>query len=195
MLKINIMKTVKLILASVVLLATTALFAQNMSADLSKSKIKWNGKKVGGEHWGYINLKSGNFNIEGEKIVSGTFIIDMSSIVCKDLESPEYNKKLVDHLKSDDFFGVDTYPEATLEITESTKFVDGKATVKGDLTIKENTHPVKFSATKTGNKYMATITVDRSKYDVRYGSKSFFDNLGDNFIHDEFTLDVELVVK
>ena len=189
------MKTVKLMLTIVAIAATSVLMAQQYTADLSKSQLKWNGKKVGGEHWGYITIKSGNLNVVDDKIKTGSFIIDMGSIVCKDLEDPGYNKKLVDHLKSDDFFSVDTYPEAKLVIKESTKFTNGKAEVKGDLTIKGKTHPIEFTASKDGMKYNALITVDRSKYDVRYGSKSFFDNLGDNFIHDEFTLDVTLVVK
>jgi polyisoprenoid-binding protein YceI len=177
-----------------VLLGFTAI-AQEMSVDVSKSEIKWTGKKVSGEHWGYINLKSGSFTLENGKIVNGMFIIDMTTIVCKDLESPEWNQKLVGHLKSDDFFSVDKFETATLKINESSEFKNDVAEVKGDLTIKGITKPISFKAKKESGKYMAKITVDRTKYDVKYGSGKFFDNLGDNMIDDDFTLDVKLVTK
>jgi polyisoprenoid-binding protein YceI len=189
------MKTMKLILVMVISIATTSLFAQNFEADLSKSQLKWTGTKVGGSHWGYISLKSAMMKIEDNKVVNGTFVIDMNSLDCQDLESKEYNAKLVGHLKSDDFFGVDAFPEAKLVVKESTKFIEEKATLKADLTIKGKTHPIEFVAMKDGANYTASIIVDRSKYDVKYGSKSFFDNLGDKVIYDEFTLDVSLVAK
>jgi polyisoprenoid-binding protein YceI len=187
------MKRLSLLLA--VLLLGFAAVAQEMSVDISKSEIKWTGKKVSGEHWGYINLKSGTFVVADGKIVNGTFKIDMNSIVCEDLESPEWNQKLVGHLKSDDFFSVDKYETATLEIKESTAFKNGVAEVTGDLTIKGITNPISFKAKKESGNYMATITVDRTKYNVKYGSGKFFDNLGDNMIDDDFTLDVKLVTK
>lgn len=185
----------KLSLLLVVLLLGFTAIAQEMSVDVSKSEIKWNGKKVSGEHWGYIDLKSGSFVVEDGKIVRGNFTIDMESIVNKDLESPEWNQKLVGHLKSDDFFSVDKFKTATLKIKESSEFKNGVAEVKGDLTIKGITNPISFKAKKESGNYMATITVDRTKYDVKYGSGKFFDNLGDNMIDDDFTLDVKLVTE
>ncbi len=119
----------------------------------------------------------------------------MASIKNSDIESDEYRAKLVGHLKSDDFFGVETYPTAKLVITEATAFKNDEATVKGKLTIKKDTHPTEFKVKKSGNAYTATIVVDRSKYDVRYGSSSFFDNLGDKVIYDDFTLNVNIVTK
>ncbi|MCB2196156.1 MAG: YceI family protein [Bacteroidetes bacterium] len=187
------MKRVSFLLA-ILLFGFTAI-AQEISADVSKSEIKWTGKKVSGEHWGYIDLKSGSFVIEDGKITSGTFTIDMTTIVCEDLESPEWNQKLVGHLKSDDFFSVDKFKTATLKIKESSEFKNGVAEVKGDLTIKGITNPISFKAKKESGNYLATITVDRTKYDVKYGSGKFFDNLGDNMIDDDFTLDVKLVTK
>jgi polyisoprenoid-binding protein YceI len=181
-------------LVAILLLGFAAL-AQEMSADVSKSEIKWTGKKVSGEHWGYIDLKSGSFVLEDGKIVSGKFTIDMTSIVNEDLESPEWNQKLVGHLKSDDFFSVDKFETATLKIKESSEFKNGVAEIKGDLTIKGITNPVSFKAKKESGNYLATITVDRTKYDVKYGSGKFFDNLGDNMIYDDFTLDIKLVTQ
>jgi len=132
--------------------------------------------------------------IKGNKIVNGTFSIDMKSITDDDLQNAEYNQKLVGHLKSDDFFGVEKFPVATLVITDGTAFVNNQAEVNGQLTIKGITKPLAFTVTLKGNSYIASISVDRSKFDVRYGSGSFFDNLGDKVIDDIFTLDVILVI-
>lgn len=169
-------------------------FAQDFSVDTKNSTLKWTGKKVAGQHNGSIEIKSGSLKIEKNAIVSGEFTIDMTSITNEDLEG-EWNQKLVGHLKSDDFFGVEKYPTATLKITESGSFKKGEAPVKGQLTIKGKTHPIEFTAKKNGNTYTATIVVDRTLYDVRYGSGKFFDNLGDKAIDDDFTMDVKLNVK
>lgn len=129
---------------------------------------------------------------KNEKLTAGKFTIDMASITNTDLEDPGYNAKLVGHLKSDDFFGVEKYPTAKLEIKSSSKFENNKGTVKAHLTIKETTLPIEFEAQKEGNWLMAEIIIDRSKYDVRYGSGSFFDNLGDKTIYDDFTMTVKI---
>ena len=184
----------------VLLLAIATIFfcrldaQQTMTADAGKSKLEWLGEKVTGKHEGSINLKSGWLTLKDNKLQAGEFIIDMSSILCY-----EPNDRLVRHLKSDDFFSVEKYPETKLVITESTSFEKGTAKVKGNLTIKGITNPVEFKASyqkkDDGYWYFANIVVDRSKYDVRYGSGSFFDNLGDKTIYDEFLLKVSLLVK
>jgi polyisoprenoid-binding protein YceI len=166
--------------------------AQEFKVDTEKSDLKWHGEKVTGEHWGHIDLKEGWLSWENKKLSGGIFVIDMKSITNADLEDPEYNTKLVNHLKSDDFFGVEKFPTAKLEIKSSEKFEGNKALVKAHLTIKEITHPVEFEVQKNDNWFMAEIVVDRSKYDVRYGSGSFFDNLGDKMIYDNFTMTVKI---
>jgi polyisoprenoid-binding protein YceI len=122
--------------------------------------------------------------------------MDMQSIKNVDLTDQEYNAKLINHLKSDDFFSVTKYPTSLLEITK-VEGTGANLTVTGNLSIKGKTNPVSFPVTvsKSGkeNVYKGTITVDRSKYDVRYGSKSFFNDLGDKAINDEFILDFNLV--
>ena len=173
-------------------ISATALNAQTYNADVKKSTLSWHGKKVTGEHIGNINLKDGQLELKDGRIVKGNFVIDMTSITNNDLKDPGYNKKLVDHLKSDDFFGVAKHPEAKIEILKSTPFTNNEATVDANLTIKNITHPVSFKAKREGQAYTAVIVVDRSKYDVRYGSGSFFDNLGDNMIYDEFTMTVRV---
>jgi len=175
----------------IVLLVAFAAAAQKYEVKTSESNLKWTGKKVAGSHYGQIDLKEGSFTLKNDQIESGKFVIDMNSITCDDLTG-DMNKSLVGHLKSDDFFSVESYPEATLLLSESTKLNNGKATAKGLLTIKGITHPVEFEAKQTGNKFSAVISVDRTLYNVRYGSGKFFSNLGDNMISDEFTLEVEL---
>ena len=169
---------------------TLGLFAQQMKTDTEKSSLKWHGEKVAGEHWGHIDLKKGWLSWENDKLTDG--VIDMGSITNTDIEDPEYNAKLVGHLKSDDFFGVEKFPTAKLEIKSSEKFKNNKATVKAQLTIKDITHPIEFEAQKDDNWFMAEIIVDRSKYNVRYGSGSFFDNLGDKMIYDDFIMTVKI---
>lgn len=187
------MKTISLVIAFVLLASTPSVFAQKV--DTGKSRVKWTGNKIGGSHNGEVKLKSGELEIKGDKIVKGNFVIDMSSITNTDLDDKESNQKLVGHLKSDDFFGVEKYPTATLTIKNSTKFTNNKATVTGDLTIKGKTQEITFDVTRNGKVYTSKIEVDRSKYDVRYGSKSFFDNLGNKAIDDIFILDVSIVTQ
>jgi len=167
---------------------------QKLTADAGKTKLEWLGEKVTGKHEGGINLQSGWISWKDNKIQSGEFVIDMTSIT-----SFENLDKLVGHLKSDDFFGVEKFPTSKLVITESTPFDKGTATVKGTLTIKGVTNPVEFKAAyqkkDDGTWFFANIVIDRTKYNVRYGSGSFFDNLGDKTIYDEFKLKVSLVVK
>ena len=187
------MKKLSFLLA-ILLVGFTAV-AQDFSVNTSKSEIKWTGKKVTGEHWGYVKLKEGSFKLENNKIVSGSFKVDMTSVTDEDLEDEKWNDKLVGHLKSADFFNIEKYPVSTLKVVEGAQFKDGKAVVEGELTIKDITNPVSFIIEKSGNVYTTTLTVDRTKYNIRYGSGKFFDDLGDNMIYDDFTLDVKIVTQ
>ena len=189
------MKTLKFnyLVALLLTLSSFSLFAQSQKFNSEKSTIQWVGTKIGGQHEGLIKLKSGEIVENNGKIESGSFEVDMTSITCTDLEDAAYNEKLVGHLKSDDFFGVATHPTATVKITEGATLSDGKATVKGDLVVKGKSAPVTFELVKNENGYTTQLKIDRTKYDVRYGSASFFDNLGDKAIADIFVLNITLV--
>lgn len=189
------MKTKRIALALIIMLSVHVMYAQKVEVNTEESTINWIGKKIGGEHSGNIQVNSGELEISNDKIVKGSFIVDMNTITCSDLEDEGYNQKLVGHLKSDDFFGVETYPTANFVIVKSTKFNNGKATVTGDITIKGKTESISFEVVRTEKEYTAKIEIDRSKFDVRYGSNSFFDNLGDKAIDDIFTLKVKLVLN
>ena len=169
---------------------------KSVKVDVAASQIIWKGYKVTGEHAGTINVKDGSFEYADGVLTGGEFTIDMASIACTDLTG-EYADKLVGHLKSPDFFGVEAHPTAKLVLTNVVANGVNRYKVTANLTIKETTKPVKFIATiseEMGKKVATTdIQIDRSEYDVRYGSGSFFDNLGDKTIYDEFDLSVRLV--
>jgi polyisoprenoid-binding protein YceI len=199
----KIMKSFKY-LASVALMAlvlasfTLPLKTTSYDVDINQSNVVWTGRKVAGEHTGTIQIKEGNLEVDGNKLQGGSFVIDMNSITNSDLEG-EYKGKLEGHLKSDDFFGVATHPTAQFVITKAEAKKNGQYEITGDLTIKNITHEVSFPATVKVESAQVTadakITVDRSKYDVRYGSGSFFDNLGDKTIYDDFDLEVSLIAN
>lgn len=175
-------------------------FALNVDAqetkevDVKKSTLTWEAGKIGGSHDGTIDLKSGHLVVDDGLITGGEFVIDMESIAVTDIEDESLNQQLEGHLKSADFFGVENHKSSRFEIVSSSKS-GSDLKVNGNLTIKGNTNPVTFLAQATNNGYKARIEVDRTLYDVRYGSKKFFDNLADKAIDDEFFINVELFVK
>jgi polyisoprenoid-binding protein YceI len=188
------MKRTLSLLTLLCLLLTNAAAQIKLTADTAKTKLEWLGEKVTGQHSGTIKLQSGWLNWQDNKIVSGEFEINMASI--KDSEN---NTRLEGHIKSDDFFGVQKFPVAKLVITGSTPFDKGSGVVSGNLTIKDISNPIEFKAAMQkkddGTWFFANITVDRTKYNIRYGSGSFFDNLGDKTIYDDFKLKVNLPLK
>ena len=168
---------------------------ETYKVDVNKSTLAWNAKKVTGQHNGAVKITSGTLTSKGSDLTGGKFVIDMTSITCNDLQG-EWNGKLVGHLKSDDFFSVEKNPTSTLEITKITPSGD-RVNVDGNLTIKGITKPISFPASISQKESVlvavATIKVDRTKYDIRYGSKSFFEGIGDKAIDDEFEIQVNLV--
>ena len=166
------MKAKNIALALIIMLSSSTMFAQKSEVNTQESNIEWLGKKIGSKHEGTIMLISGSIELKKDQIVAGNFVCDMNSI-----------------------FGVATYPTAIFMITKSSKFSNGKASVTGDITIKGKTESISFDVVKTRSQYSAKIEIDRSKFDVKYGSNSFFDNLGDKAIDNIFTLTVKLAVK
>lgn len=166
------------------------------------SSLGWLGKKVGGQHNGTIDLKEGTVLVKGSQITGGTLVVDMNSMKDTDLTDAGYNAKLMGHLKSEDFFGVEKNPTATFVIT-GVKALKGdangnNATVTGNLTIKGKTNPISFPA-KVGVKNgvaaaSGTATIDRTKYDVKYGS-TLFGAAADKAIDDTFTLTFNVIAK
>ena len=179
---------------------TNPVAVESYKVDASASTMEWFASKVTGKHNGTVAIKSGQLDFTDGTLTGGEFEIDMTSIAVTDLEG-NMKGKLEGHLKSADFFGVEDFPTAKFVITSvAPRGTPGDYTIKGDLTIKESTNTVRFVANvgMEDGKVMAKsddIMVDRSEYDVRYGSGSFFSNLGDKTIYDEFTLKVNLVAS
>ncbi len=175
--------------------AATEATAESYKANLDASSIAWKGFKPTGEHFGTIAIERGTFDVIGGEVVGGSFIIDMKSIEVKDIPAEEEgNAKLAGHLKSPDFFDVDTHPSAGFTIT-GVEEVDGKTMLSGNLSLKDVKNNITFpvSVSQNGNELTLeseTFTIDRSKWNVKYGSKSFFDDLGDKFINDDIELKV-----
>jgi len=187
----------KLILLTLVSISTFInLQAQEkLNISLKTSSVKWVGEKVTGQHEGFILLKSASLETKDGALTGGEFVIDMNSIKCTDIESPQYSAKLENHLKDNDFFNVAEFPEARFVITKV--IYDGTSyIIEGDMTIRELTSAISFPAEfhNEDGKFIAdaSVIVDRTKHDVKYGSGAFFDNLGDKMIYDEFTLKVHL---
>ncbi|MGB5417838.1 YceI family protein [Algibacter sp.] len=159
--------------------------------NVENSKVVWKGYKVTGSHEGVIAIKSGHLNFNEDKLTGGSFIMDMSTITNTDLEG-EYKGKLEGHLKSDDFFGVEKFPTASLIFTKVESTGKNSYEVTGDITIKGKTESVSFNISVYGSKANVSLKIDRTKFDVRYGSTSFFDGLKDKAIYDEFDLVADL---
>lgn len=196
------MKLLLSVVAGVVLFSPTSLMAKPYQLDVKKSKLTWTGSKVlvASKHTGTVAIKSGQVEFGKDGPASAVVIVDMKTIKNEDLTDPAYNKKLVGHLKSPDFFDVEKHPEATLKVTSFKKQGPNAYDLTGDLTIKGTTKPVTFKATAASekggvSKISADLEFDRTEFDVRYGSGKFFQNLGDKVISDKVQLKVELVGK
>ncbi|MEM9823335.1 MAG: YceI family protein [Bacteroidota bacterium] len=166
--------------------------------DLGKSQVFWKGYKVTGSHEGTLTLKNGELTYTDNQLSGGSFDIDMTSLDCTDLKGGG-KTKLEGHLKSTDFFNVAEFPTARFEITKVvSRGKTGDYKIIGDLTIKGITKSIKFQAmvndASDGKTATASTTIDRSEFNIRYGSGSFFDNLGDKTIYDEFDLSINLVL-
>ncbi|WP_299684392.1 YceI family protein [uncultured Dokdonia sp.] len=183
-------------IASIVLVALFTLSfttPENTKKEIktTQSKVVWKGYKVTGSHEGTIAIQKGHFTFNDEALTGGEFVINMRSITNTDLEG-EYKGKLEGHLKSDDFFGVEKFPTASLVFTKVKSSGKNSYKVTGNITIKGHTETITLDLSVYGNKATASLKIDRTKFDVRYGSTSFFDGLKDKAIYDDFDLVVDL---
>ncbi|HEY5748176.1 MAG TPA: YceI family protein [Chryseolinea sp.] len=160
----------------------------------TQSNIDWVGRKVTGAHNGTIAIKKGELLLNDGKLIGGEIIVDTTSVKILDITDPATNAQFAGHLASDDFFSSEKYPEALLAIAS----VSGNR-VEGNLTIKGITHPVGFDAVVKTSDDLLTATgklvIDRTKYEMKFRSGNFFQNLGDTLIYDHFELDVTVTAK
>ena len=189
----------KLIFISFLFLISNSIYTQTLfqSINVIKSNVKWYGDEITGkQHYGSLKFKEGNIILTGtgkisDKIISGNFIVDMTSLNVEDMTGRGKNS-LEGHLKSDDFFSVSKFNYAYLKILKSNDPVNGVQTINGDLTIKGISHPVTFTMELNGKKAKSNLIFDRTKYDVKFRSGNFFQNLGDKLIYDDIKLEVSL---
>lgn len=174
------------------------------TVEAAESQVAWMGSNLRGSHDGTIGVSHGELFVYNDEILGGEVVIDMTDIIVLDIEDPDRNARLKGHLESDDFFSVDTYPVATFEITsvqviENALPGEENYRVYGNMTIKGITHGIGIDAliemTDDHILTRADFDLDRSRWDVRFGSGSFFDNLGDNLIHDDFNLKLHIVAR
>ncbi|BDD06286.1 YceI family protein [Aureibacter tunicatorum] len=183
---------------------------EGWEVDLEKSSILWKGHKLFGFHQGSVDFKNAQLEYQDGFLSGGSLTVDMNTIkITKMMEETDDEEEeeeeeegeghsdsdeLAEHLMSSHFFDSPNYPEARFEF----KNIDVKGKVikvKGSLTIKDTTLPISFNALRNGNKLLASISVDRTKYGIKYSSGTFFQDLGDNIIKDNFDLDITLALK
>ncbi|GAA3950269.1 YceI family protein [Chitinophaga oryziterrae] len=160
----------------------------------TQSNIEWTGRKITGSHNGTIAIKEGFINLSNGKLNSGKFIIDTTSIKILDVTDPATNAQFAGHLASDDFFSIEKFPEAVLDITH---VIDEH--IEGNLVIKGISQPIGFDAAINTNGDTLTasgkLVIDRTKYDMKFRSGNFFKDLGDTLIYNDFHLNVNITAK
>jgi polyisoprenoid-binding protein YceI len=165
--------------------------------DPGQSEVRWYGKKATDEHTGLVNIQEGSLAVLNDQVIGGTIVIDMKSIANSDHTDTKENQNLVNHLRSDEFFGVETHPQGTFTFDKTTPIPNAAPeqpnyTVDGTLTLNDKTDQISFPALITVDdnvaRAKATAIVDRSKLDMRYGANTFFKNLGDKAISDRFII-------
>ena len=182
---------------SIITLFSFTSHVNKVNANKNNSTVIWTGSKPTGSHTGNVTLKDGHLLFDHGNLVGGEFIIDMTSITCTDIESEKKNKYLVDHLKDEDFFDVNQFPEAKLVVNRVKNLQGSQFEMKGNMTIKGITKPVTFNADIKINRNsytaIAKIVIDRTKWGVEYKSGNIFKDLGDKIIYDDMEFDIFLV--
>ena len=183
------------IIAFVVVSFSTISAQETYKANVKNSTIVWKGYKPTGAHKGTITLKSGSILMQDNHITGGSFSVDMTTI--KDADG---SAKLEGHLKAKDFFEVEVFPTAKFVISKVEMKENGAATIKGNITIKGITKEISFSGevSETNSSVTlksATFQINRADFNVKYKSKTFFNNLKEKFVNDEFDLQVTIVAS
>lgn len=182
-----------LLAGTILMMAFNPIKEDVYTVDVANSSIGWSAKKIGGGHTGTVKITEGSLVYNGKSLQKGVFLMDMSSITSD-------NARVTTHLKSPDFFSAEKNPSSKFEITKVTAAGKERVNIAGNLTIKGITHPLTFPATVKQGKGVVVavasgIRVDRTKYDIKFRSKTFFGDIGDKAIDDEFELNINLTAK
>jgi len=192
------MKRIAILFSAFFMLTAFTTHVDRYSADVSKSKLVWKAEKVTGGHDGHVSLKRGSVTMDHGKIASANFVVDMTTITNDDIKSEKYSDKLVEHLKSEDFFFVKKHPEVSFEMMRATDLGNGKFDVFGTLTIKDIqgviAFPMELKESKSELIVSGSFSFDRNKYKIIYNSGSFFENLGDKAINNDVVVDFLIVL-
>ena len=181
---------------------TSSTYLEKGSYDIinTESELKWIGKELSTDtHTGTLALKKGKIDVNANGVIHGEVELDMTTITGTDMQG-KWGTKLEGHLKSTDFFDVEEYSSAFITFqSDENPIKNNQLNLTGELTIKDITHPISFTTellqTKPSLKAKASLSFDRSKYDVRFRSGKFFENLGDKLILDDIEVDVLLVTN
>jgi polyisoprenoid-binding protein YceI len=191
------MKLITTLVLGLSTLFAAAEFVAPATVSKTESQVRWEASKVTGTHWGYVPLKNATLDYSGGKIKGGSFDMDMVNLTVEDLTDAKSKGNLTGHLKSDDFFSVEKFNTSSFKITEAKSSNGTDYTITGNLTIKGITQKISFPAkvSVAGKKVTATgqIKFDRTKFEIKYRSGSYFEDLADKMIYDEVKLDVKLV--
>lgn len=167
-----------------------------LAIDTKESIVTWKGSNAFGTHEGYVSISKGELMIEKGKLRGGAVEVNTRTI---EDENQESNSGLIKHLKDPDFFDVQRFPTAVISITKAEEGDSGEIKITADLTIKSITNPVGFPVKMEINdgvvKATGKLVIDRTLWDVRYGSGKFFDNLKDKAISDSIEFNVRIIAK
>lgn len=193
-----------LAVTAIALLSFTAYHTENFAVDTTTSTLHWLGKKVTGQHEGFVKIRSGSLAMNHGTPVSANFELDMATITCTDITDEKQNQNMVNHLKNDDFFSVAKFPTATLAVNRISPIAGAKSgennfELWGNLTIKGITQPVQFPALFTATpqqvKASAKIIIDRTKWNISYKSGTVFPDLIDKAIADNIEFEVNITAN
>jgi len=176
-----------------------------LEVDLAESRVEWLGRNLINKHWGTIGLESGHLEFAEGSLVGGEFVLDMTEIQCTDLAGSDLHDVLIDHLKSDDFFDVDRWPTARFDITAAAP-VEGAAAgapnieLQGKLTMKGRSRPITFLATagltdEGKPAAQSAVAIDRTRWNVLYGSGKFFHRLAGHLVNDMIDLQLRMITR
>lgn len=176
----------------------------NLAVDTEQSVVKWRGTEMRGSdsHEGILKLREGFLEFEDDRLTGGYFIADMHSITVTDIpeSDPVPRRYLTEHLESEDFFYVEKYPIAGFEITQTRELEGDRFRITGNLSVRDVTRAVEFTATKESSgsslRYTASFTIDRFAYNISYqGSywKRVTSLIDNNFVDAEISISIELV--
>lgn len=174
-------------------LASSAPKPVSLKINPSNSKVEWFAKKVTGAHNGTVNVKSGSLDFKNNELVAGKIEMDMTSISVSDLQG-EWGQKLVGHLKGADFFNVEKFNTAILNLKKAESLTPGFYKIIADITIKGITKEIAFDAiiNRDSGTASADIKLDRTDFDIKYSSSKFFPEIGNKMVYDEFNLKINL---